>query len=47
MTSDSILVKFESVIERVNNHYGGITGYYKFTGQYNSEFKELKDRFVT
>jgi protein-tyrosine phosphatase len=39
-------INIESVIERVNNHYGGITGYYKFSGQYKSEFKELKERFV-
>jgi protein-tyrosine phosphatase len=39
-------ISIESVIDRVNNHYGGIIGYYKSSGQYNSEFKELKDRFV-
>ena len=36
----------ESVIERVNTHYGGIEGYLKSSGPGRSDFKELRERFV-
>jgi len=35
-----------SVIDRVINHYGGIESYFGMSGPVNSEFKELRERFV-
>jgi protein-tyrosine phosphatase len=35
-----------SVINRVVNHYGGIEGYFKTTGPLNSEFRQLRERFI-
>lgn len=36
----------ETVIERVINHYGGIEGYIKSSGQEWPDFAELKERFI-